>query len=261
MPVLVGTSGWQYASWRERFYPRTVKQAEWLEYYAERFAVVEVNNAFYRLPEAETFAKWAARTPADFVVGVKASRYLTHIKRLREPGEPVERFLSRAVRLGTKLGPVLVQLPPTLGVDVGALDETLTAFRGRARVAVEFRHDTWWTDEAYICLRAHDAALVLADRRSRPITPLVRTAPWGYVRLHHGLGTPQPCYGETALRSWARRIDELWRPDQDVYVFFNNDPEGCAVLDAVVFARAMERQGWKVSRVPDPATVRVGALD
>src|SRR5919204_6857461 len=122
MAVWIGTSGWQYTHWRQRFYPKGVAQNVWLEFFAERFATVESNNAFYRLPEAHTFEAWQRRTPPDFVMAVKASRYLTHIRRLRDPEDPVKLFLERATQLGDKLGPVLLQLPPSLQIDLGRLD-------------------------------------------------------------------------------------------------------------------------------------------
>ncbi len=170
MPVLVGTSGWQYRDWRGRLYPEGLAQARWLEHYADRFATVESNNAFYRLPEPGTFAAWAERTPPGFVMAVKASRFLTHIKRLRDPEEPVGRLMDRARHLGAKLGPVLLQLPPTLKADPAALDRTLRAFPAGTRVAVEPRHDSWWTDEVRDLLGEHGAALCLADspHRSHP---------------------------------------------------------------------------------------------
>jgi uncharacterized protein YecE (DUF72 family) len=190
--VLVGTSGWQYRDWRGPFYPSGLRQAEWLESYATRFSTVEVNNAFYRLPEAATFDRWAARTPEGFVVAVKASRYLTHIRRLRDPAEPVGRLLERCRHLGPKLGPVLLQLPPTLTARHDDLAATLDAFGDACRVAVEFRHPSWFTDETERLLRAHDAAFCLADAPSRR-TPYWRTASWGYLRLHEGRAHPPPC--------------------------------------------------------------------
>lgn len=137
--ILVGTSGWQYRDWRGRFYPEGLPQRLWLEHFSAGFATVEVNNAFYRLPERDTFAAWRARTPDDFCVAVKMSRYLTHIKRLRDPAEPVARFLGRATALGDRLGPVLLQLPPNLPANVDALDATLRLFPADVRVAVEPR--------------------------------------------------------------------------------------------------------------------------
>ena len=256
MPVWIGTSGWQYRDWRGLFYPQGLRQASWLEHYADRFRVVEVNNAFYRLPEANTFTAWAERTPDDFVVAVKASRYLTHIRRLREPSEAVARLLERARCLGPKLGPVLLQLPPTLAADLGALRATLACFPADVRVAVEFRHESWFSDETRGVLADHDAAFCLADSPKRR-TPEWRTASWGYVRFHEGRSSPRPCYGRTALGNWAGRLADLFGPDDDVYAFFNNDPRGCAVRDARRLARAVERAGLPPTRVPSSREVAV----
>ncbi len=260
MPLYIGTSGWQYKHWRERFYPKGVPQRSWLEYYADRFQTVEVNNAFYMLPKPETFKTWAARTPADFIVGVKVSRYLTHIKRLNDPAEPVARFMSHARNLGPKLGPLLVQLPPTLKVNVDALDEALRLFGKDVRVAVEFRHDSWFVEEVKTVLSSHGAALVLADRSSSPVTPLWRTADWGYVRWHWGIGSPMPCYRPRDMKAWAERIAEMWRSDEDVYAYFNNDPEGCALQDARVFAEAASDLGLEPTRTAPRGDVRVGEV-
>jgi Uncharacterized conserved protein len=147
MTLFVGTSGWQYKDWRGVLYPDGVPMRLWLEEYAARFATVEINNAFYRLPSQETFESWRERTPPDFVVALKASRYLTHIKRLRDPAEPVDRLLGHAAGLGDRLGPVLLQLPPTLHADPALLDECLGRFPTGVRVAVEPRHDSWWTPQ------------------------------------------------------------------------------------------------------------------
>ncbi|MEV1290212.1 DUF72 domain-containing protein [Micromonospora sp. NPDC049679] len=248
--ILVGTSGWQYRDWRDRFYPAGLPQRCWLEHYAAHFATVEVNNAFYRLPERATFAQWRARTPDDFCVGVKMSRYLTHIKRLREPAEPVERFLSRASALGDRLGPVLLQLPPTLRADIAALDETLALFPPEVRVAVEPRHRSWWSDELRATLTRRGAALCWADRRGRPVTPLWRTADFGYLRLHEGLADPRPRYGRAALTSWIDRLADTYGDGAPSYVFFNNDPAGAAVTDASALARTAARRGMAVTRTP-----------
>jgi uncharacterized protein YecE (DUF72 family) len=255
MAVLVGTSGWQYRDWRGRFYPERLAQSKWLEHYASRFATVESNNAFYRLPEPDTFAAWAARTPPDFVMAVKASRFLTHVKRLRDPDEPVERFLAHAGRLGGKLGPVLLQLPPTLRADAGLLDATLRCFPAGVRVAVEPRHQSWFTDQILELLRERGAAWCLTDRARRR-SPLWRTAGWTYLRFHEGTAVPRPCYGRQALASWAEDLAETWGPDADVYVYFNNDPGGCAVRDAVRFAAAARRAGLRPTRTPAITEVR-----
>ena len=256
MPVLVGTSGWQYRDWRGVLYPPGVPQRGWLEFYASRFATVENNGTFYRLPSPPTFADWRARTPGGFVMAVKASRYLTHVRRLRDPAEPVERLLRAAAGLGDRLGPVLLQLPPDFRADPGGLDRCLQEFSRvaaaggpRVRVAVELRHDSWWTEEVRELLARHRAALCWADRLGRPLAPLWRTADWGYLRLHEGgregaeTARPWPRYGEQALRSWVRRLAETWPDDADVFAYFNNDQGGAAVRDADAFSSMARRPG------------------
>ncbi len=250
--LYVGTSGWQYRHWRDRFYPKAVPQRAWLEYYAERFATVEINNTFYRLPPRTTFEQWAERFPADFVVAMKASRYLTHVKRLQEPEEPVHRMLEHAAPLGDRLGPVLLQLPPNLTFEPERLRATLAAFPSHVRVAVEPRHSSWFDDEAALrdVLEARGAALCIADRASRLLAPLWRTADWGYVRFHAGLAHPPGCYGRAALLHWVERIDATWGTRADVFAYFNNDMHGCAVRDAVMFGNLAGRHGLHPSRVP-----------
>jgi uncharacterized protein YecE (DUF72 family) len=243
--LAIGTSGWQYRDWRGVLYPPDVPTSRWLEHYARSFPTVEANSPFYRLPERETFARWAASTPASFVFAVKASRFLTHVKRLRDPEEPVARLLEHAGGLGPKLGPVLLQLPPTLAVDVPRLEATLAAFPRSVRVAFEARHDSWHTAAVYEALAARDCALCLWDRRGRH-GPLLRTATWCYVRLHEGRATPSPCYGRRALTTWAERVAEHWGARADGFVFFNNDHRGCAVRDATTFTRVARHSGLRV---------------
>ncbi|MFJ2837148.1 DUF72 domain-containing protein [Nocardia sp. NPDC087230] len=248
--IRVGTSGWQYRDWRGVLYPEGLPTRRWLEHYADAFATVESNNAFYRLPSRETFAAWRERTPADFVIAVKASRYLTHIKRLRDPAEPVQRLLDRADGLGDRLGPILLQLPPTLRADPALLDDCLRCFPATVRVAVEPRHASWWTGEIRAVLESRNAALAWADRDSRPVTPLWRTTDWAYLRLHAGRATPPPHYGRRALASWVDRLLDAGPGDADGYVYFNNDHGGAAVEDAVTFAHLADAAGVRVSRVP-----------
>jgi uncharacterized protein YecE (DUF72 family) len=264
MPILVGTSGWQYRDWRGLLYPPGLAQRRWLEHYASQYATVENNGAFYRLPAAETFADWHSRTPEGFLMAVKASRYLTHIRRLRDPAEPVGRLLSAASGLGGRLGPVLLQLPPGLRADAHALDGCLREFAafpgpGRVRVAVEFRHESWWTDEIRELLIRRGAALCWADRLGRPVTRLWRTADWGYLRLHEGAAQPWPRYGEQALRSWVRRIAQTWADQEEVFAFFNNDPGGAAVRDAAAFAAIARQTGRQATRVAVPGLPAAGA--
>ena len=227
----VGTSGWQYRDWKGVLYPDDLPISRWLEHYAKAFDTLEVNSTFYRLPRRETFADWASRTPRDFAFVLKASRYLTHIRRLRDPRVPVRRLLDAADPLGDRLAAVLLQLPPTMPIELERLDETLDAFPRGLRVAVEPRHASWRTTELFDHLAKRDVALVLADRRG-PRPPLERTASWCYVRMHEGVASPKPCYGDRALRSWSKRIHGLWGRRADGFVFFNNDPGGCAVENA-----------------------------
>ena len=259
MPMLIGTSGWQYRDWRGLLYPPGVAQRRWLEEYGRHYLTVENNNSFYRLPSRETFQGWRDRTPDDFVMTVKASRYLTHIRRLRDPAEPVARLLGAAAGLGRKLGPVLLQLPPTLPADPGLLDACLREFTVAAarlgvspvRLAVEPRHDSWWTEATRQVLASRDAALCWADRRGRPMTPQWSTASWGYLRFHEGTAQPWPRYGSQALGSWVTRLAGAWPDEADVYVYFNNDPGGAAVINSGQFAGLARRAGRTVTRTPE----------
>ena len=263
MPVLVGTSGWQYRDWRGGLYPDGVPQRRWLEHYASRYMTVENNGTFYRLPARETFESWREKTPDDFVMAVKGSRYLTHVRRLQDPAEPVARLLGAAGGLGPKLGPVLLQLPPTLTAEPGRLDACLKEFRdakvpgisGPVRVAVEPRHESWWTDEVRQILAEHGAALCWADRLGRPVTPMWRTASWGFLRFHEGAADPWPRYGEDALQSWVERIKEAHLTRADVYVYFNNDPGGAAVVNSAEFAALARQAGLTPTRTPGSGEV------
>ncbi|MGO8961255.1 MAG: DUF72 domain-containing protein [Streptosporangiaceae bacterium] len=257
MPLIAGTSGWQYKDWRGSFYPAGLPTAKWLEHYAAVFPAVENNGTFYRLAAPQTFANWRARTPAGFVMAVKASRYLTHVRRLREPEQPVARLVEGMVQLGDRLGPVLVQLPPNMRADPGRLDECLRQFAiqyaaarpgGTLRVCVEFRHPTWWTEEIRQLLGHHDAALCWSDRRGRPVGPLWRTASWGYLRMHEGAATPWPRYGRQALRTWLHRIADTWPPAADVFAYFNNDQNAAAPADAATLTTIADRARWPVAR-------------
>ena len=239
MGLLVGTSGFDYQDWRGPFYPRFLKSGDRLAFYAEHFDTVELNVTFYRMPKATAFRGWRDAVPDDFRFAVKASRYLTHVRRLADPQQPVEFLMERATELGDRLGPVLLQLPPSLEIDLDRLDETLRAFRGAAPLAVEPRHRSWFVPELCDVLQRHDAAFVLADRRG-PITPMWTTASWTYVRLHQGSATPRPCYGPRALASWVDRLDALPGGNRG-YVYFNNDHRACAVDNARTFELLLER--------------------
>jgi uncharacterized protein YecE (DUF72 family) len=243
----VGTSGWQYRHWIGVLYPAGTPSRQWLALYSANFQTVEVNSTFYRLPSGAAFAGWAASTPDDFRLSCKLSRYLTHVLRLRRPGPALERFLGRASALGPKMGPLLLQLPPDLEVAEGRLEETLAALPEGIRVAVEPRHPSWFRADVRACLERHRAALCLSDREGSPVCPLWRTATFGYLRLHWG-GRPGPGYDRGQLVAWLERLGDLHGREDDVFVYFNNDPQGAAVEDARQFSLLASSRGWRVSR-------------
>lgn len=240
--IRVGTSGWQYRDWRGVLYPEGVPQARWLERYAEAFSVVEVNNSFYRLPERATFERWRGVTPADFTFVVKASRFLTHVKRLKDAEDGVRLLHERIEGLGDKLGPVLFQLPPRFRADVARLREFLGWLPAAMRAAWEFRDPSWVNDEVLRLLDEAGCAFVLADRPGFR-GPMFVTGGWSYVRFHQGT-SGGPDYRREKLRRWAERLAEL--PAADVWAFFNNDQGGAAVRDARVLRDALAETGVPV---------------
>jgi uncharacterized protein YecE (DUF72 family) len=235
--VRVGCSGWNYKSWRGRFYPAEVPASRWLEYYAERFDTVEVNNTFYRLPERDTFEAWRRRVPSNFLAAIKASRFLTHMKRLRDPEEPLARLFSRASALGPVLGPVLYQLPASFTVSrerlAAFLDALPRAFGGRAlRHVVEFRDPSWYVDDILALLDTHRVALCLHDKQGSAVEgPFV--GPFVYVRFHGPTGTYAGSYVRPHLKRWAGRLADQARLGRDVFAYFNNDPDAAAVGNAI----------------------------
>lgn len=258
MAIFVGTSGFDYKDWRGTFYPRLIKSGDRLAFYAEHFDTVELNVTFYRMPAASAFRGWRDAVPDGFVFAVKASRYLTHVKRLSDPRSSVEYLMDRAGELGDRLGPMLLQLPPTMEIDLDRLDRTLEAFGRAARVAVEPRHKSWFVPDLRDVLGAHDAAFVLADRSSRPITPLWATSGWFYLRLHQGVARPRPCYGDDALRSWVARLGDLpGDAEGHGFVYFNNDHRACAVRDASRMRGMLDRAALgRAGPRPTPASGR-----
>lgn len=235
--AFVGTSGWNYRHWADGvFYPAACKPPDWLEFYAGVFDAVEINNTFYHLPSPEVFARWRDQTPACFTFAVKASRFITHMKKLSEPGVHVSHFLSHAAELREKLGVVLFQLPPFWKFNGGRLDGLLEFMDGqtiapRIRTALEIRHPSWLCDECFEILRHHHAALVFADLAACPVNGPV-TSEFIYVR-RHGPGTPySAAYPAAAIRRDAGLVQAWLADGRDVHVYFNNDAEGHAVRDA-----------------------------
>jgi uncharacterized protein YecE (DUF72 family) len=237
--VRVGCSGWQYKHWRGNFYPADLPLKSWFEHYAAVFDTVEINNSFYRLPEAETFGAWAARAPRGFLFAVKASRFLTHMKKLKDPEDPLDRFFSRARFLGPHLGPVLYQLPPGWKLDRGRLEHFLMTVPADVRQVVEFRDPTWYTPEVYAMLEHHRVALCLHDMPGSA-TGRLRVGPCVYVRFHGASGRYDGSYPDEQLADWAAWLEEHARNGVGVYAYFNNDVGGHAPRNALALRRYLE---------------------
>ena len=237
-PVHVGCSGWNYASWRELFYPKGLPTNRWLEHYAQHFGTVEVNSTFYRLPNRDAVARWVTQVPHDFIFTIKASRYLTHIKRLTDMEQGVARFYDRIEPLtrSRKFGPVLWQLPPNMKRDDDRLANALAALPP-GRHCFEFRDASWFVDDIYSLLREHDVALVIGDRPEvAKFQTREMTADWTFVRFHYGHRGRRGNYSVSELETWKRRVDQ-WRRNVEVFLYFNNDWEGFAIQNGLWMAR------------------------
>ncbi len=231
--IRIGCSGWNYEDWRGRVYPEGLPPRRWLGHYGTLFDTVEINNTFYRLPNRSAVARWVEETPSEFVFSVKASRYLTHVKRLTDLGTGLERFYERIEPLARspKMGPVLWQLPGNFRRD----DDRLADALGRlpaGRHCFEFRHESWFAGEVYSLLRDYRVALVIGDHPARPFQAHELTADWTFVRFHYGRRGRDGKYSERELEEWASRF-EHWRRSADVYAYFNNDWKGYAVRNGL----------------------------
>jgi uncharacterized protein YecE (DUF72 family) len=230
--VEIGTSGWHYGHWRGPFYPARLAASKMLAFYCARFDTVEVNNSFYRLPSPEAVDGWREATPPGFTFAVKGSRFITHMKKLKDPEAALARFLPVIERLREKLGPILFQLPPRWRADTGRLEAFLRALPRRHRYGFELRDPTWLAPEIYAVLARHNAALC-AYHLAGFLSPLEITADFAYVRLHGPGGKYQGSYSPAELEVWARRVS-AWRRKLDaVYVYFDNDQAGHAAANAL----------------------------
>jgi uncharacterized protein YecE (DUF72 family) len=229
--IRVGCSGWQYKHWRADFYPAEIPQTRWFPHYALHFDTVEINNSFYRLPPPETFTKWREQAPRRFLYAVKASRFLTHMKKLKDPEDPLFRFFEGATKLGPHLGPVLYQLPPGWKVDVDRFAHFLRALPKGLRHTVEFREPSWYDERIYDLLRAHNVALCLHDMQGSATGKMV-VGPFIYVRFH-GWTKYAGRYEDERLDEWADWLVERIADGTDVFAYFNNDVGGHAPRDAV----------------------------
>jgi uncharacterized protein YecE (DUF72 family) len=236
--TLVGTSGWSYQHWRGTFYPPDVKPADFLRFYAGRFATVEINNSFYRLPPETNVERWRDVAPSGFTYAVKATRFITHYRRLVEAQGPLRQFLERTSGLGEALGPLLFQLPPSLPADVERLEAFLDLLPGGMRAAFEFREASWFDAAVYGTLERHGVSFCISDLHGRP-TPEVVTAPLVYVRLH-GPGRYTGSYDDASLGVWAEKCAAWTRDGHEVRVYFDNDQEGYAAHDAARLKALLE---------------------
>jgi len=235
--VRIGTSGWSYRHWVGPFYPAGTSSADMLDQYVEVFDTTELNNTFYNLPSRDSFIQWRDSVPEGFIFAVKANRYITHMKKLKDPAQSTPSFFDAVASLGDRLGPVLFQLPPNMGLNLGRLRSFLEALPDGYRYAFEFRNTSWFDDSVLDLLRRHDAALVIADMAGET-SPVHATASLVYLRLHGPDETAYTgCYDDDTLAAWRDRI-AAWRAEgRDVYCFFDNDEAGYAALNAMTLRR------------------------
>ena len=236
--AFIGTSGWNYDHWSGVFYPKGLASTEWLKYYDKYFSTVELNYSFYRLPDRENFEEWRSETSGGFTFAVKASRYLTHRKKLKDPEEPLSRIIGNARGLGEKLGPILYQLPPRWKVNIDRLREFLALLPTDVRHVMEFRDESWLVDEVFDLLREHSVGLCIMSAPGLPRIMKV-TAPFVYIRMHSGGEDTEGNYEEPQLEWWAEQVTNFLK-DIDVYVYFNNDYKGFAVKNALRLKELVE---------------------
>jgi uncharacterized protein YecE (DUF72 family) len=229
--VVIGTSGWNYGHWKGKFYPDDIPKTKWFHYYYERFNTVELNTTFYHLPKKTTFEKWYSESPPDFIFSIKASRYITHIKKLIEPEEPVKRFFENAAGIKDKAGVILFQLPPGLKYNEERLVNIINILPGNYRYTFEFRNETWWNDKAYELLKDQNIAFCIFELAGQ-ITPRLATADFIYIRLHGPGGKYSGSYSDETLKSWASDFSKWMDEGKDVYCYFDNDDSAYAVYNA-----------------------------
>jgi uncharacterized protein YecE (DUF72 family) len=239
--VRVGCSGWQYKHWRGGFYPAELPTSRWFAHYALTFDTVEINNTFYRLPDASTFAKWREQAPSHFVYAVKASRFLTHMKKLKDPEEPLSRFFENARHLEPRLGPILYQLPPRWPLNIERFEHFLSVLPRGYRHTVEFRDTSWYDGRVYELLRRHNVALCLHDMEGSATGQLV-VGPFIYVRFHGGTTKYGGRYPDDRINEWGDWLADRAVQGVSIFAYFNNDTGGHAPRDAIrLRARIFDR--------------------
>ena len=228
--IYIGTSGWSYEHWKENFYPQGLKSNLWLNFYSKAFSTVEVNTTFYHLPLGTTVQKWNKQVSPEFKFSIKASRYITHQKRLKDCHESLALFFHSLEALKSKVDVILFQLPPTLRFDLERLSQFLVNLHDDYRYVFEFRHPSWFIDETYALLKKNKIALCITDLNGK-LSPEVITSDITYIRLHGPHKAYQGSYGSRKLKTWKKKI-ENWSTTVSVYCYFDNDEKGYAIEDA-----------------------------
>lgn len=237
--INIGTSGWHYKHWKGTFYPADIKEAYQLTHYLGLFSTVEINNSFYRLPRPETFAMWRNATPPGFVFAVKASRFITHMKKLKMNREEIKKFFTSVNSMKEKVGVILFQLPPKWKVNAERLSDFISILPKRYRYAFEFRETSWYNEEVYAILRKYNCAFCLYELGYH-MSPHEITANFVYVRLHGPGNKYQGSYSDETLKEWAKRC-RLWQKNgKDVFVYFDNDQEGYAAFNALTLKKMLK---------------------
>jgi uncharacterized protein YecE (DUF72 family) len=234
----VGTSGWHYEHWKGRFYPDSLPKSRWLEFYSGIYTTVELNNSFYRLPSKETFTKWKNTVPEGFKFAVKVSRFITHIKRLKDIEEPLLKFLSHVDYLEDKMGPLLYQLPPNMKYDYQLLERFLSILPKHYNHIFEFRHQSWLCNDVFQLLMKYRVGYCVFDMPDFTC-PIMATGNTGYIRFHGSQGLYSSFYSEKDLDIWVKRIREMRGDLSEVYVYFNNDAEAYATINAKTVDRML----------------------
>ncbi|WP_114779565.1 DUF72 domain-containing protein [Botryobacter ruber] len=240
--IHIGTSGWHYKHWIGNFYPHGMKPKDFTGHYIKHFKTVEINNSFYKLPAAETFANWRASVPDDFVFAVKGSRFITHMKKLKDPQQSIARFFENVNALEEKLGPILFQLPPGWGVNEERLAAFLAALPPYYRYTFEFRHHSWYSPGVLDLLRRYNAAFCIYELEWH-LSPMEVTADFVYVRLHGPDGKYAGSYSDDTLHWWAGNCINWKNEGKDVYLYFDNDQYGYAAFNAMRLQELVQQRG------------------
>jgi len=229
--IRIGTSGWYYDHWKERFYPADLPKSKWFEYYAQYFDTVEINNTFYHLPKEQTLQRWHEIAPKDFLYAVKANRYITHIKRLKDSAEPLERFFERVNLLKNRLGPILYQLPPSLQKDLDLLEAFIKLLPMRKTAVFEFRHKSWYSDDTFELLDKSGASFCIHDMPGKE-SPRIVTGGVIYIRFHGTSSRYSGSYPKSQLQNWAEWLEDQAKNVHAIYAYFNNDAQAHAIKNA-----------------------------